>query len=601
MATSGSFNTSGYSDEGYPDHYTFSWTLSSQSIEGNYSVISWSLTGNGGANGYRYTTVKQKYVTVNGVTQSNETLQDTYNGTTPFSGTTTIYHNSDGTGSFSASAGGAFYYYGSYNSTGDEEWSLPTIPRVSSFGTISGNTIGSSMTVNINRNSSSFTHQLWYKLGSSGWYDLGTGIGTSKTFTVSNDLLSQLPSATSGTLQLCVRTYNGDKQIGDDVYKNVTVYVASSVGPTVGTITLNPHDINGHNILVQGKNKLTIGVSGCSAGTGSSIKSYTFSGPGISKTTTSTSYTSGGTISNTGSLTYTVTVTDNRGRTASKTKTITCYEYSQPYFTSFNAYRSKDAEGTSDPDGTYLHCTYGTKYSSVNGTNNISVKAYYVTGTTTKSVTGNNGIASVNLNESTKTYEVYLQITDSYSGVGSSSVITVFGASRILNITQDGTGVAIGKLADENELFDVRWKSHFRNDIVIDGKLIADGVFKVTEFYTGSTAGTIQKTLVNGDSLDSYKYLEIFYTDNNGNGHNSTKIYSPNGRTVYLDIIVPPGNSDQTTYIKTTKYTIVGDGNVFTITPSSTTGGGVHIEGSTIKETFTNSNYIKIIKVLGYK
>ena len=133
MANSGSFRTNGYNGGGYPDHYVFSWSLASQSIEGNYSDINWSVVGAGGSSNGSYTNVKQKYVNVNGSQQYNETTTRTYNGTTPFSGTTRIYHNADGTGSFSASCGGAFYYYGSYNSTGSGSWSLPTIPRASSI------------------------------------------------------------------------------------------------------------------------------------------------------------------------------------------------------------------------------------------------------------------------------------------------------------------------------------------------------------------------------------------------------------------------------------------------------------------------------------
>ena len=168
-----------------------------------------------------------------------------------------ITHSSDGSKSINVGvylyqSGPANYLPKQYSSSSPLSMgsvALTTIPRASSFGTISGNTIGSNMVVNISRHSSSFTHQLWYKLGNSSWYDLGTGIGTQKTFTISNDLLSQLPSATSGTLQLCLRTYNGNTQIGSDVYKNVTVNVASSVVPTIGTITLDPTDIDRKSVV----------------------------------------------------------------------------------------------------------------------------------------------------------------------------------------------------------------------------------------------------------------------------------------------------------------------------------------------------------------
>ena len=350
---------------------------------------------------------------------------------------------------------------------------LTTIPRASSFGEISGNTIGSNMTVNISRNSSSFTHQLWYKLGNSSWYDLGTGIGSQKVFTISNDLLSQLPSSTSGTLQLCLRTYNGSAQIGSDVYKNITVYIASSVVPTVGTITLDPADISGQNILVQGKNKLTIRVSGCTAGTGSAIKSYTFSGPGISSTTTSTSATSYGTISDTGTLTYTVKVTDNRGRTASKTAKITCHAYSVPYIKPFSAYRC-NSNGTANQNGTYVKCNYTIGYSSVNGTNNITVKIMYKKNTASSyssvtslsNSTATSGSHTLNSIDITSTYTIYATITDKYGGSSQSSLETVFGAARIFNIASDGAGIAFGKMSEKtdsnsNGLFECKWDAKF--------------------------------------------------------------------------------------------------------------------------------------------
>ena len=383
-----------------------------------------------------------------------------------------ISHNSDGTKSINV---GVYLYhdgpsnylpkqYTSGSSLSMGSVTLTTIPRASSFGTISGNTIGSSMTVNINRHSSSFTHQLWYKLGSSTWYDLGNGIGTSKTFTISNDLLSQLPNTTSGTLQLRMRTYNGSTQIGSDIYKDITVYVASSVVPTIpnDAIKLEPQT---YSMLIQGKNKLKISASGCSAGTGSSIKSYTFSGPGISSTTTATSVTSS-IISNTGTLTYTVTVTDNRGRTASKTATITCYAWSAPSIT-LSAYRVNSSTSTTENDsGTYMRCTYNLSYSSVNNTNDVTVKILYKKNSassyssTTALTDSTNTSGSVVLSsiDSASTYTIYATITDNYGGSSTSTSRTVFGASRVLNITSDGTGVAFGKMAESKNLLESKYK-----------------------------------------------------------------------------------------------------------------------------------------------
>ena len=379
-----------------------------------------------------------------------------------------VNHNSDGTKKnvgISVSWPAQITYAGTYYATltASTTVDLPDIPRASSISSISGNTIGSPITININRYSSSFTHHVYYSFGKTSNYCLSTNATTSCTFTPDMSDCAFIPNSTSGTATITVDTYNGNTKIGT-ASKSFSLYVPSTAIPTVGTITLNPVDVNGQNILVQGKNKLTVSVSGCSAGTGSSIKSYKFSGPGISYTGTNSSVTSSGTISNTGTLTYTVTVTDNRGRSASKNATIQCYGYALPYFTSFLSFRS-NSSGDSDNSGTCAKCSYGVAYSSVNNTNNVTVTIYYkkssastytsvVASSNSTATSGNKILNAITLDSS---YDVYATVTDAYGGTSPSISSVVFGESRVFNITSDGTGVAIGKLAESTQLFDSRW------------------------------------------------------------------------------------------------------------------------------------------------
>ena len=447
--------------------YTFA-----QNISGNYTDVSVSAW-------IRYYSIEVAarsggVVNVGGTTKSFSTSAITNypsggGGVTKLTEQTIrVNHNSDGTKkgvSISVSWPVQITYAGTYYGTltASKTVDLPDIPRASSISSISGNTIGSPITVNINRYSSSFTHYVYYSFGSTSNYCLSTNTTTSCTFTPAMSDCSYIPNSTSGTATITVDTYNGSTKIGT-VSKSFTLYVPSDAVPTIGTFTLDPVDVNGRNILVQGKNKLSVSVSGCSAGTGSSIKSYTFSGPGISYTGTNTSVTSSGTISNTGTLTYTVTVTDGRGRSASKSVTIQCYAYALPYFTSFSAFRS-NSSGTNDNNGTYAKCSYGVAYSSVNNTNSVTITIYYKKGAAqsySSVVASSNGTAtsgskilsSITLDSS---YDVYATITDAYGGTSQSIRSTVFGASRIFNITSDGTGVAIGKIAEDTQLFDSRW------------------------------------------------------------------------------------------------------------------------------------------------
>ena len=370
----GSFNTTGYTDDSSPDYYVFEWELTSQSIEGNYSVISWKLYGAGGRYSGSWTNVKEKYVTVNGTTQSNSTLQTTYNGTTPFSGTSTIYHNADGTKSFSASAGGAFYYYGSYNSTGSGTWELPTIPRASSVSGGSGN-IGSVTTINISRASNTFTHTLEYSFGSLKG-TIATGVGTSYSWTIPTSFYAQIPNANSGTGTITCKTYSGSTLVGTSS-ASFTANVTNS-NPTFSASNISYADTNtttsaitGNNQhIVQNQSNLKVTYTSATAKNSATIKEYTFVLNGVTKTSTSAGGTIDfGKINSANNLTLTVTVKDSRGNTTSATKTITMLAHSTPTaIVTLNRLNNYE-------DETYL--TVDGSIASVNSKNKMTIQYRY--------------------------------------------------------------------------------------------------------------------------------------------------------------------------------------------------------------------------------
>ena len=371
MATSGSFRTYGYSDYGFPDRYVFSWSLVSQSIEGNYSDISWKLYGDGDNSSGNFTIVKEKYVTVNGSTQSNASEQYTYNGTTPFSGTARIYHNADGTGSFSASAGGAFFYYGSYNSTGSGSWSLPTIPRASSVSGGSGN-IGGTTTINISRASSSFTHTLEYAFGSlSG--TIATGVGTSYNWTIPTSFYAQIPNANSGTGTITCKTYNGSTLIGTKTC-SFTVNVINS-NPTVGTFTYKDSNsvttaISENNQrIIRNNSNLLFTIGSATAKNSATISKYEIIFNGVTKSRTSAGDLDFGTINLSSNANATLKVTDSRGNTSTKNITIIIDDWVLP--TALISLKRKNnyySETYIKVDGT---C------SSLNGKNSMGIQYQY--------------------------------------------------------------------------------------------------------------------------------------------------------------------------------------------------------------------------------
>ena len=692
MASSGSFKSSQVTDVGEWPYYVYvSWSTT-QSRPNNTTTLAWKCYGGSyNSDTSRWTMMDDIVVKINGTTVLNQTSEiqvtkDKLLG----SGSITVAHNSDGTKSIPVSISAKIYYTGnsvSPNSTYSGTISLNTIPRASTITSADNITLGNNCKIKWTPANSSFKYKIKFSLGN--WnYTTGfinpnttsaytyTGYTISGTTTANNTTIyAQLPNSTSGTMTAVLTTYNSSgTQIGSANSKTFTVTIPNSVVPTVGTIALDPVNITtadgtSRNVLVQNKNKISVNVSGCSAGNGSSIKSYTFSGPGISSTTTNTSV-SGGPVSTAGTLKYTVKVTDSRGRTASKESAgITCYPYTTPSFKSFEAYRS-DSSGNANDSGTYIKCSYSLDYSSINSTNNVTVKILYKKSTASSyssvtsltnstSTSGSQLLSSIDV---ASTYIVYATITDNYSGTSSSTTVTVFGTSRILNILRDGTGVAFGKMAEQSELFESRYRIkapgllssrgtrptnanidadnnylgciehylasdnmannkpplgsghilhfHWDNTTGYDSQLYlhnTDGVMmsrgcnagtwgswayipQATTLYSGAgTTGTVTLS----SSAANFSYLEIFYMDNNDRGLKSTRVSSPDGKTVELGCIEPSSTSG-VMHIRVSFWVISGQ--------SITHSRSKHAQFSNGQSVAVDDNqHIKITRVVGYK
>ncbi len=499
---SGSFNTSAYVSSSYsPRYYTFSWSLTSQSIEGNYSDISWSLKGAGGSNNNYWVYVKEKYVTVNGATQSNSTLQTTYNGTVAFSGTSRIYHNADGTKSFSASAGGAFEYYGSYNSTGSGTWELPTIPRKSSVSGGSGN-IGGTTTINISRASSSFTHILYYSFGNIVWERIASSVGASYNWTIPTSLYAQIPNATSGTGTIYCETYLNGTYIGESSC-SFTASVKNS-NPTVGSITYADTNttvtaITGNNQhIVQNQSNLKITYTQATAKNSATIKEYKFVLNGVTKTSTS----AGGTIdfgkvNSANNLTLTMTVTDSRGLTASSTKTITMLAHSNPTaVVTLNRLNNYEDESYLTVDGSV---------SSVNSKNTMTIKyRYKVSGGSYGSYTtiSDNVKQTLSLDKS-NAYIFNVVITDAFGSTYNKEHVLGKGVFPLF-IDTEKNSVGINCFPTKEKSLEVNGSPIYEEEIVFDGTLQGGKTLsvdltkykrlyitcRVYDGYNGNTAGS---------------------------------------------------------------------------------------------------------------
>ena len=191
----------------------------SQSVAGNYSSVTanyYACTDNGTAwSGYTsYPYVGLYYGTS---AEETQTLSSFNFGNSKRiligSLTRNVPHNADGTMSVTASFTWSSGHSKVGTLTGSASKTLTTIPRASSITATDAN-IGSASTININRASSGFTHTVTYSFsGLSGTIATKTS-NTSIGWTVPISFFQQIPNASSGTVTLTCKTFNGNTEIG---------------------------------------------------------------------------------------------------------------------------------------------------------------------------------------------------------------------------------------------------------------------------------------------------------------------------------------------------------------------------------------------------
>lgn len=375
MASSGSFNTSGYSGR----YLTFAWSVKSQDVANNRTVINWSLKGAGGATNNWFMSGNFK-VLINGqqVYFSSNRIQ-LYNGTTVASGTFTINHNNDGTASFGAYAEAGIYYV-AVNCSGSGSWSLPTIPRASqpSINTYPNNSpnfnIGDKITIHMNRAASVFTHTVKFNYGSTS-VTVATGVTNSCTFdtsTIANALYALIPNANTYSNTISVTTYNGSTNIGTKTCPyNAKVVNAN---PTFSAAYLDSNSTTSavtenNQVIVRNKSTLRVNVTSAAAQKSATLKTAkcVILGQTVSANISGSSATLNiGTINTSQNTTAAVTVTDSRGNSTTKNLNITVADWQAPsaiitMHRHDNYYSETDVNVDAD-------------YSSVNGKNAITIQ-----------------------------------------------------------------------------------------------------------------------------------------------------------------------------------------------------------------------------------
>lgn len=258
------------------------------------------------------------------------------------SGTLTIPHNEDGTKSITirarltnvADQGDIDWFYGTVT--------LTNIPRASSINSVNVTELGQPINMNINKKVDKFKHRVWWQINDSGWVDLGNGHDTNVQFTVPIDYANRITNSEIGSLDVCVRTYQDNNQIGEDVYKRgLNIRVPVSIVPTLNTISIVERTAKIAESIPPGnyikdKSIMRVTAEGAVGVYGSKIVSTEITVGDLLVRSNTGDFPA----SKAGTLTVTAKVTDSRGRTATKSMSVNVLDYYPPRIIAFLANRT---------------------------------------------------------------------------------------------------------------------------------------------------------------------------------------------------------------------------------------------------------------------
>ena len=391
------------------------------------------------------------YCTIDG-TQYSKSISSsqkiTNTGLYLFEKTLNISHGSDGTKSLTISSS----IQHSRFTASENSWtiSLDAIARASSFTVDEVRTLGTANTIAITKADAGFTHTLSWSCGNQSGAIATQTAESSTSWVPSVSLASQNTDGESVTITLSCTAYNGNIQLGT-TFQTIAYSIPASVKPTC---SISVSDTSGcyseYGIYVQGKTTLQINVTPTLAYS-SPIASYSITANG--KTYSASSAITGA-LTSVGTIEITATVTDQRGRTGSATKSISVVAYEPPSIKKLLVTRC-NVDGTENFEGEYGLVEFEAIVSTMSGQNTADYTVTYVpssaTGGETQALTDykNNFSPSGSViipMSSSYAYDVTLTATDAFTSIGLKTTAST--GFSLIHFGADGRTMAFGKISE---------------------------------------------------------------------------------------------------------------------------------------------------------
>lgn len=477
-------------------------------------------------------------------------------------------------------------------------YSLPIEPAASVLGSISSFTFGNAINIPITKYNSGFYDVLTISVGGTTIKTINgitNGYDVSFTTTELNNIYAKFPSATKGTVtfKLTTKTSSSGSTVGTST-KTATGTIPSSVKPTISGITLAEATsglATKFGAYIQNKSKLTATIN-ASAGSGSSISAYktTVNGSSYTSKTLTT-----GVLKTSGTNTITTTVTDKRGRTATYSTTFSVLAYSKPTISTFKVERC-NADGTLNDEGINFKVSVKSGITALNNKNDSKYVLQYKLSSVDTWTTIGNTLSGYSINTSfvitnialniDNVYDFRLTISDYFESVPKN--YNVSESFTLMNFGADGHSMAIGGVAEDKDVLDIKMKkTYFSDNNYMGGSARNDNEKNIYFQSTGNgeythnaklygASGTSETSIGMWDSLNAhliYRYLcskeEFHFAANmpilqNGhpilvealfnNGQNSGNVRLNNGFCIQWGKVSVTPEAANTTYHMEVKF-----------------------------------------------
>lgn len=434
------------------------------------------------------------------------------------------------------------------------EYELPN-----SSGTLSTKSVtagsGTSITLTVNPTNQAYSHRVIWSFGKqTNTQELEAGIEKPESsWSIPLTFCSEIPNSTSGIGSAQLITLNGDTRIGSTQKYTFTVNVPADIVPSAGALNAKPVYTTSvseswSSVYVQGYTAIGLELPSVDGSYGSTITSVTFTGWGdtLDGTADNGTYKATTEIMNTsGQITLTATITDSRGRTATKTRTISVLSSAAPRISSVSAVRCL-SDGTRSDLGTCALVTVNFAISEV-GDNTAHTSAYYrETGTSSYTnaetefangepfiIGAGDGTGDGALSAD-KSYDIMVVISDDLGG-HSEAVVMIPTATYVFHFRDGGKAIGVGRAASDTDntlTINENWKVYiggvdmasYHKHLTYNGMVTGDfdtyltpGTYDVTVSSLGhqpvARPGQLIVMSVSGDEhTDSFTLAQVFIT-----------------------------------------------------------------------------------------